>query len=366
MPVEFLGIAATNDGSEITARSGASFDKDYTLRLARAHEENGWDRVLFAYGSGSPDPNAAAAYIASETEKIQLLLAHRPNVSYPTFAAKTFATIDQISDGRVTVHFITGGTDHEQQREGDYLTHDERYGRTRECIQIIKQAWTSREPFDYTGQYYHFADFVSDVFPVQQPRPRVSFGGSSSAAYQAGGAEADIYCLWGEPLASTAEQIESVKTAAKAAGRADPPKIQVALRPIIAPTEERAWEKAHDTVARIEARISSSGGQLSRRRPIKNPENTGSQRLIAIAAEGERFDRALWTRTAAVTGGSGNSNALVGTPETVAQAILDYIDLGVDIISMRGYDLLTDAADIGQQVIPIVREEVAKRDAAAT
>src|SRR6202167_2827822 len=97
MPVEFLGIAATNDGSETTARSGGSFDKDYTLRLARAHEENGWDRVLFAYGSGSPDPNAAAAYIASETEKMQLLLAHRPNVSYPTFAAKTFATIEQIS-----------------------------------------------------------------------------------------------------------------------------------------------------------------------------------------------------------------------------------------------------------------------------
>jgi alkanesulfonate monooxygenase len=61
MPVEFLGIAATNDGSEITARSGASFDKDYTLRLARGHEEHGWDRVLFAYGSASPDPNAATA-----------------------------------------------------------------------------------------------------------------------------------------------------------------------------------------------------------------------------------------------------------------------------------------------------------------
>jgi alkanesulfonate monooxygenase len=203
------------------------------------------------------------------------------------------------------------------------------------------------------------------VFPVQQPRPRVSFGGSSPAAYQAGGAEADIYCLWGEPLASTAEQIESVKASAGVAGRTDLPKIQVAFRPIIAPTEEKAWEKAHDTVARIEARVAAGGGQLSRRRPIKDPENTGSQRLIAIAAEGERFDRALWTRTAAATGGSGNSNALVGTPETVAQAILDYVDLGVDIISMRGYDLLNDAVDVGQHVIPIVREEVAKRDAAA-
>ena len=65
-----------------------------------------------------------------------------------------------------------------------------------------------------------------------------------------------------------------------------------------------------------------------------------------------------------MTGGAGNSNALVGTPETVARAILDYIDLGVDIISMRGYDLLTDAIDIGEQVIPIVREEVARKDLA--
>jgi alkanesulfonate monooxygenase len=111
--------------------------------------------------------------------------------------------------------------------------------------------------------------------------------------------------------------------------------------------------------------VSANGGALSRRRPLKNPENTGSQRLLAIAAEGERFDRALWTRTAAATGGAGNSNALVGTPDTVAQAILDYIDLGVDIISMRGYDLLADAIDVGRHVIPIVREEVAKRDQAA-
>ena len=365
MPVEFLGIAATSNGSEIQPRDGAAFDREYTLRLARAHEENGWDRVLFAYGSGAPDPNIGAAYIASKTETLQLLLAHRPNVAYPTFAAKTFATVDQVSGGRATVHFITGGTDHEQQREGDYLSKDERYERTREYMAIVKQAWTSREPFDHDGTHYKFADFVSDVFPVQQPRPRVSFGGSSPAAYRAGGAEADIYCLWGEPLANTAEQIEWVKQAAKEAGRTDVPKIQVAFRPIIAPTEAKAWEKAHDIVDRIEARVVAGGGALSRRRPVGNPENTGSQRLIAIAEEGERFDRALWTRTAAATGGAGNSNALVGTPETVAAAILDYIDLGVDIISMRGYDLLADAVEVGQQVIPIVREEVAKRDAAA-
>ncbi|GAA3036451.1 LLM class flavin-dependent oxidoreductase [Kitasatospora sp. NPDC127116] len=372
MPVEFLGIAATGDGSETTARTTAAFDRDYTLRLARAHEDHGWDRVLFAYGAGAPEPSAAAAFLASHLERLQILLAHRPNVSYPTFAAKTFATLDRISDGRLTVHFITGGNDHEQQREGDFLTKDQRYERTREYIGIVKKAWTSREPFDHEGPHYRFDDFVSDVFPVQQPRPGVSFGGSSDAAYAAGGAEADVYCLWGEPLARTAEQIERVKEAARAAGRTDVPRIQVAFRPIIAPTEELAWEKAHRTVAAIRDRRGTdragtnpaTGTREAGTRGTAAPENVGSQRLIEIAEAGERYDRALWTPTAAATGGAGNSNALVGTPETVAQALLDYYDLGVDILSARGYHLLDDAIDFGRYVIPIVREEVAKRDAA--
>ncbi|MFI5666136.1 LLM class flavin-dependent oxidoreductase [Streptomyces sp. NPDC051704] len=365
MPVEFLGIAATNNGSETTARSGAAFDKEYTLRLARAHEDHGWDRVLFAYGSGSPDPAPAAAYIASRLDHLRILLAHRPNVSYPTYAAKTFATLDQISEGRLTVHFITGGNDHEQGREGDTLTKDERYARTREYIRIVKKIWTTREPFDHEGEHYRFHDFVSDVFPVQQPRPNVSFGGSSPAAYAAGGAEADVYCLWGEPLAKTAEQIEAVKAAAEAAGRTDVPRIQVAFRPIIAPTEELAWEKAHRTVGAIRQRRQAGPVRHHRNGVLEAaaPQNTGSQRLIAIAEAGERYDRALWTPTAAATGGAGNSNALVGTPETVAQALLDYHDLGVDILSARGYDLLDDAVDFGRYVIPLVREEVAKRDA---
>ncbi|CAM5664113.1 Alkanesulfonate monooxygenase [Streptomyces avidinii] len=366
MPVEFLGIAATNDGSETTARSGAAFDKEYTLRLARAHEDHGWDRVLFAYGSGSPDPAPAAAYIASRLERLQILLAHRPNVSYPTFAAKTFATLDQLSEGRLAVHFITGGNDHEQAREGDTLTKDERYARTREYIGIVKRAWTDREPFDHEGRYYRFHDFVSDVFPVQQPRPDVSFGGSSPAAYAAGGAEADVYCLWGEPLEKTAEQIDAVKAAALAAGRTDVPRIQVAFRPIIAPTEELAWEKAYRTVGAIKERRGGIRARQQRNGVLEAaaPQNTGSQRLLAIAEAGERYDRALWTPTAAATGGAGNSNALVGTPETVARALLDYYDLGVDILSARGYDLLDDAVDFGRYVIPLVREEVAKRDAA--
>ena len=223
--------------------------------------------------------------------------------------------------------------------------------------------WTEHQPFDHAGRHYAFEDFVSDVFPVHQPRPDVSFGGSSPAAYETGAAVADIYCLWGEPLADTAEQIATIREAAAAAGRETPPRIQVAFRPILGPTEEAAWEKAHDIVERIERRKAGGTSPLLRR-PGGAPENTGSQRLLRIADAGDRYDRAMWTATAKATGGAGNSNALVGTPETVAAALLDYVDLGVDILSARGYDLLDDAVEFGQQVIPIVREEVARRDRA--
>jgi alkanesulfonate monooxygenase len=365
MPVEFLGIAATNDASETTERTTAPFDPDYLVRIARAHQDNGWTRILFAYGSSGPEPAALAAHVAAHVPSIELLLAHRPNVSYPTYAAKTFATLDQLSGGRLSVHFISGGNDHEQGREGDTLTKDQRYARTREYIQIVKRAWTSAEPFDHHGEFYDLDDFVLDAKPHPGHVPTISFGGSSDAAYPVGAAEADIYAVWGEPLDRTAEQIARVHAEAEAAGRVTPPRIHAAFRPIIAPTEKLAWEKAYQILGRIEARKAAQGGVLSRRHPIDNPENAGSRRLLEIAAQGERFDTALWTATAKATGGAGNSNALVGTPEQVAEALLAYYDLGVRVISARGYDLLDDAIDFGRYVIPLVQEGVAQRDRAA-
>lgn len=362
MPVEFLGIATTSDASETTTRTTGQFDLGYLERIVRAHEDNGWTRVLFAYGSSGPDPATLAAWTAARLQSIELLLAHRPNVSYPTYAAKTFATLDQLSGGRLSVHFITGGNDHEQGREGDTLTKDERYARTREYIRIVKAAWAAEEPFDHHGDHYDFEDFVLEAKPAPGRTPTISFGGSSDAAFAVGAAEADIYAVWGEPLDRTREQIERVHREAASAGRETPPRIHAAFRPIIAPTEELAWEKAHRVLDRIEARKAAAGGTLSRRHPIDKPENTGSQRLIEIAEQGERFDSALWTATARATGGAGNSNALVGTPEQVAEALLAYYDLGVRVISARGYDLLDDAVDFGRYVIPLVREGVAERD----
>ena len=55
--------------------------------------------------------------------------------------------------------------------------------------------------------------------------------------------------------------------------------------------------------------------------------------------------------------------ALVGSYETVAASILDYVDLGADLVSIRGYDNLNDAIDYGRYVLPLVRQELAHRQA---
>ncbi|CAO5152829.1 alkanesulfonate monooxygenase [Frankia sp. AiPs1] len=368
MPVEFVGLIATRPGSEAsTFTAGPVVDRDFTRRFAIAHEDAGFDRVLIGYSSGSVDNIQVAAYAAAHTERLAYLVAHRPGVVFPTVAARYFASLDHFSAGRVAIHIITGGNDAEQRRDGDYLDKDERYDRTDEYLEVVRQTWTATEPFSHHGRYYQLEDHLSAVPPVQQPHLPIYFGGSSEAAYRVGGKHADVFALWGEPLAETAQQIAAVNAAAAAAGRTTSPRISVSFRPILGPTEELAWERAHRILASTTENVGKAAEYFKEFRGFiggdrHTPPNVGSQRLLAAAAKGELHDRALWTPLAAAIGGGGNSTALVGTPETVAEALLDYVDIGVTTLLIRGYDPYDDAIDYGRHLIPLVREEVARRD----
>jgi len=355
--VEILGMIGTRDASESRPGSGPAIDPVYTRRFARAHEEAGFDRILIGYGSSWPEGTQVAAHVAAHTERLGLLVAHRPGFVAPTLASRLFATLDQFSGGRVAVHTITGGHDAEQRRDGDYLDHDERYDRTDEYLTILRRAWTSSEPFDFEGRHYRFEGYAPGVLPYGDRYLPLFFGGSSEAEYRVGGKHADTFMLWGEPLAETAEQIASVRAAAEAAGR-PAPRISVSFRPIIAPTEELAWERAHGILDRIK---NGPGLSFLQERKPGAPQNEGSRRLLRAAEKGDLHDRALWTPTATAAGAGGNTTALVGSPETVAAAILDYVEIGVDTVLIRGYDPLDDAVDYGRYVIPLVRQELAGR-----
>jgi alkanesulfonate monooxygenase len=364
VPIEFIGMIATQEQSEIHPRSGPVVDPAFVRAFARAHEDAGFDKVLIGYSAARPDGLQVAAYAAAHTERLHFLVAHRPGFVFPTVAARSFATLDQFTEGRVALHTITGGNDAEQRRDGDYLSKDERYARTDEYLEILDRVWTSSEPFSFEGQHYRFEKFASEVRPFQQPRIPIYFGGASEAAVRIGAKHADVYALWGEPLAETAAQIAAVRAEAARYDRSV--RFSVSFRPILAATEELAWERAQTILAAVLDNVKASTGQFApshiRYSPDKRPENAGSQRLLAAAAAGERHDRALWTPLAAATGAAGNSTALVGTPETVAQALLDYVDIGVSTILIRGYDPYDDAIDYGRHLLPLVRAEVERRD----
>jgi alkanesulfonate monooxygenase len=366
MPVEFVGMINAKDVSEIRFTPGPPIDIDYTRRFIVAHEHAGFDKVLLNSGSPQPDGMQLAAFGAGVTERLGFLVSHRPGFLAPTLAARTLVTLDQFSGGRIAIHIITGGSDAEMARDGDHSVKDERYARTDEYLDVLKLAWTSDTPFDYHGRFYDLADAWSDLRSCQSPHIPLYFGGSSDAAYRVGAKHADVYAFWGEPLAQTAEQIARVRAEAEAAGRTDTPRISVSFRPILGPTDELAWERAHRILAQTRANLDNGSGALRARRWARTatPPNAGSQRLLAAAEAGELHDRCLWTPLAAATGAAGNSTALVGTPETVAQAILDYIDIGVTTILIRGYDPYDDTIDYGRQLIPLVRHQVARRDAA--
>jgi alkanesulfonate monooxygenase len=357
MSVEFIGYIGTSHASEIHPHTGPVIDRDYVEAVAKAHDAGGFDRALVAFGSTSPESQLVTAHAASVTSRLAFMIAHRPGFTAPTVAARQLATLDQFTGGRIAVHIITGGSDDEMRRDGDHLTKDERYARTDEYLDIVRLEWSSPKPFDYKGRYYDVEGAFGAVKPHSGSHLPIYFGGSSEAAIPVAGKHADIYALWGESQAQVNETISRVRAAAARWGRS--PRFSLSLRPVLAGTEESAWKRARDIEDRTRALREQAGLKTSDHAPA----NAGSQRLLAAAAQGSRLDRRLWTGVAALTGASGNSTGLVGTPEQVADGLLDYYDLGVTTFLIRGFDPLDDAIAYGRDLIPLVRERVAAREA---
>jgi alkanesulfonate monooxygenase len=355
MPVEFIGMIFSQNQSESHAPDGPVVDPEFTKRFARAHEDAGFDRMLVGYGTNYPDGFIVASWALAATERIGALLAHRPGFVSPTVAARKLATLDQFSQGRLALHAITGGSDEEQQRDGDFLDKADRYRRTAEYLELLRLSWTSLEPFDFDGEFYTVRGATSVVRPYQWPHIPIFFGGSSDEAIEVAAKHADVYAQWGEPLAETAAQVRRVKEAAATYGRN--PGVSLSLRPILAETDDEAWDRAYAILDRVHAGVNTS----RRPRSAGPPQNAGSIRLLEAAKRGDVLDRCLFMPLATATGAAGNSTALVGSIETVAQAMLDYYDVGVTTFLIRGYDPYEDVAGYGQLAVR-VRELVAERD----
>jgi alkanesulfonate monooxygenase len=243
MSIEFIGMIATQERSETVAPSGPLVNPRFTADFARAHEQAGFDRVLIGYGAGSPEGWGAANAALRATEYLKVLIAHRLGFVAPTLFARQATTLDQFTGGgRLGVHIITGGDEIDQRRDGDFLSHDERYRRTGEFLHIVRSLWAESGPLDFTGEFYRVEGAVNRVRPATASGIRLYFGGASEAAVSVGVQHADVYMLWGEPLADIRQRLDTLRTASAAVGRQL--SFSVSLRPILAPTAALAWQRA--------------------------------------------------------------------------------------------------------------------------
>lgn len=356
MSLEFIGFIGPGEHSESLAPRGPLVDNAFIKASIRAQEYAGFDKALIAVNSASPDAFALGAYAAGISDSLGLLIAQRPGFTAPTLAARQLATLDQLSGGRVSVNVITGGDGGDLQKDGDFLPHDERYERTDEYLTVAKQVWTSSGPFDHQGRHYRVERNHTAVRPVQKPHIPIYFSGASEAAVRVAAKHADVYMMWGEPLAQVRERIAAVRAEAAKHGRADQIRFSLSLRPVVADTEAEAWARADRIFERAKANFPAS--EFLKRRGANI--NVGSDRLVEVAGKARVHDQRLWTEIAALTAAAGNSTGLVGDPQQVAEAVLEYHRLGVTTFLFRGFDPLHDAVYYGQHLIPRVRARVAE------
>jgi alkanesulfonate monooxygenase len=390
MPLEIIGMVGTRDASEIKGplvdgptvdwTDGPVIEPEYLVEISRAHENAGFDRVLIGYGAVGPEGWAVASTVLSSTQKLKVLVAQRPGFTQAVVLARMAATFDQLTGGgRIAIHFITGGDEADQRREGDFVPHDMRYRRTGEMMALARRLWEEEGPFDFEGEFYRYEAAFSSVKPVARGGIPFYFAGASPPAIEVGAAQADVYAFWGEPRARVAARMESINSAAERTGRTL--RYSISLRPIIADTEAEAWDKAEwiasETAARIELAkervlghqdtYSGLGGRqnatFSVDRDTGGTTSVGRKRLIEMSADQDVYDERLWMKVANLTGAAGNSTALVGTPEQVAEAMLRYYDLGISTLLLKGFDPLEDVIDYGSRLVPLLREGAASRDA---
>jgi alkanesulfonate monooxygenase len=355
----FWFLPTTGDSRSIVGGSHASSNRAiptgfrppsrrYLAEVARAADRLGFEGVLTPTGTWCEDAWLTSAALLAETEKLKFLVAFRPGLVPPTLAAQQTATLQRFSDGRVLLNVVSGGDDAEQRRFGDWLSHDERYARTAEFLQIVTSVWT-QDSVDFTGKYYTVAD--ARVSAPPDPLPEIFFGGSSAAALPIAAEFSDVYLTWGEPPRAAADKIDKVRAEAAARGRTV--RFGVRLHTISRDTSAAAWAVAEGMLAGLTEQQIAKATALH-----ASSESEGQRRMTAL--HGGRVDKLeiypnLWAGVGLVRGGAGT--ALVGSHQEVANLISEYHSLGFDEFILSGYPHLEEAYWFAEGVLPLLAKK---------
>ena len=131
-----------------------------------------------------------ASAVAPLTQRINLLTAIRCGEVHPPMLGRALATLDHILRGRLTINIISSNL------PGMNLGSAERYQRSREVIEILKQGWT-QDAIDFSGDFYQIQlEHTAPVKPYQQNGgPLLYFGGYSPPGVDLCAEHCDVYLM---------------------------------------------------------------------------------------------------------------------------------------------------------------------------
>ncbi|RJG44499.1 LLM class flavin-dependent oxidoreductase [Mesorhizobium sp. DCY119] len=302
MHVEFTSRTERWTEAEAARSSDLLARQSQAHRLARAVEGAGLDRLLIADNQGLADNGQLASFVLHNTFNLGVVVSHSAGVLAPQVAAQQFATLDQLSGGRLSIRIVAGDTG---------LDHEASLARTDEYLVLLKRLWANDKPFDHEGPHYSLKDAFAGSKPFGRAQIPFILGGLSGTAIKIAAKHADLFELPAGTVAEARQTISRVRAAAACHGRSDKIRFSVPVRPVIAGTRAEAWAKA---------------------------------------------DR---------LGHDGEAIRLVGTAEQVALALLSYCDLGVREFVLHGLDQPHDLATFGRDVAAIVKRSVARQESEA-
>ena len=340
-------IPTHGDGRYLgTAVGGRAITAEYLRQLAGAIDQLGYAGALLPTGKSCEDAWITAASLIAVTKRMKFLVAIRPGISSPGMAARMAATFDRISGGRLLVNVVTGGDPTELAGDGLHLSKQERYELTDEFLTVWRRVM-QQEVVDFEGQHLTVKGSKLLFPPVQDPYPPLYFGGSSPIAKEIAAKHVDLYLTWGEPPAQVAEKIAEVKQLATEQGRTL--RFGIRLHVIVRETTAQAWDAANDLIRYLDDDTIAAA-----QKALANADSEGQRRMVALHHGGSRdqleISPNLWAGVGLVRGGAGT--ALVGNPDTVAQRMQEYIDLGIDTFIFSGYPHLEEAYRFAELVFP--------------
>ncbi|MBY5782834.1 FMNH2-dependent alkanesulfonate monooxygenase [Rhizobium leguminosarum] len=355
-PINFLWFIPTSgDGTYLGSSDlNRAPEIGYLTQIAQAVDRLGYSGVLLPTGVACEESFVTAAALAAKTEKLQFLVAIRPGTASPAYYARLATTLDRISNGRLLLNIVVGGSPAELAGDGIHLEHDERYAHAEEFFTVFEEL-LEKGTASFDGKYIKATNARLGFPSVQNPRPPLYFGGSSDAGIDFSVGRVDKYLTWGEPPAQVAEKIAKVRKAAGERGREV--SFGIRLHFIVRETDEEAWEAAE----RLIRHLDDDTIREAQERFVHESDSVGQKRMAAL--HGGRRDKLevspnLWAGVGLVRAGAGT--ALVGSPKTVAARLREYQEIGIDTVIGSGYPHLEEAYRVAELLFPelgITREQ---------